>query len=413
MVVPASSVLAVLSPVLPVSATSSVSPLESVQPEASRQVRSATAEKLCICLIAPSYRVAEKVALASRAPTCHTKRMQTEQSGPRVAVIGAGVAGLSCARTLCAAGWQVTLFEASAGPGGRCATAVADGHSFDHGAQYFTVRDPELAALVAAWRRRGAVAPWQPRLWAIDGLAGHRRGAGPVEAGPERLVTVPGMASLGELLMGEVDRHNLRFLPRTTIAAVRREKFDWELFTAEGHTYIGFRFVVLALPAADAAPLLADHGKALETRANSCSFDPCWTVMLTPAQPLQLEFDAAFVNGGPLSWIADNGSKPGRPPASGWVLQAEGAWSRAHFEREPAEVADELIACFAALIDRPVVPRFVHTHRWSSAKPTPLPEPFLFDRLGIGACGDWCGGPRIEGAFVSGRALAQAVLARG
>jgi predicted NAD/FAD-dependent oxidoreductase len=37
----------------------------------------------------------------------------------------------------------------------------------------------------------------------------------------------------------------------------------------------------------------------------------------------------------------------------------------------------------------------------------------LFDpQLGIGACGDWCGGRRVEGAFLSGHALALRIIER-
>ena len=58
-----------------------------------------------------------------------------------VAVVGGGMAGVVCARTLVQAGHRVTLFEKSREFGGRMATRRTEFGGFDHGAQYFTVRD--------------------------------------------------------------------------------------------------------------------------------------------------------------------------------------------------------------------------------------------------------------------------------
>ena len=69
---------------------------------------------------------------------------------PSVAIIGAGIAGLSCADALTAEGWQVTLFDKGRKAGGRMASRrLETPHgeaSFDFGAQYFTVRDAGFAA---------------------------------------------------------------------------------------------------------------------------------------------------------------------------------------------------------------------------------------------------------------------------
>ncbi len=62
-------------------------------------------------------------------------------SGKRIAVIGAGLAGIAAARGLTDRNGQVTVFEKSRGYGGRCATKRWEGHVVDHGAQYFTMRD--------------------------------------------------------------------------------------------------------------------------------------------------------------------------------------------------------------------------------------------------------------------------------
>ena len=62
----------------------------------------------------------------------------------RAAVIGAGLAGLRVAHRLAEAGAQVRVFEKARGAGGRMSTRRTDFGAFDHGAQYFTARDPRF-----------------------------------------------------------------------------------------------------------------------------------------------------------------------------------------------------------------------------------------------------------------------------
>jgi predicted NAD/FAD-dependent oxidoreductase len=70
---------------------------------------------------------------------------------------------------------------------------------------------------------------------------------------------------------------------------------------------------------------------------------PCWTVMVQPEADFEPGFAAAFVNAGPLRWIARNDSKPGRSGAPCWVLQANAEWSAAHLE-QPASCGKQLVA---------------------------------------------------------------------
>jgi hypothetical protein len=141
---------------------------------------------------------------------------------------------------------------------------------------------------------------------------------------------------------------------------------------------------------------------------------PCWAVLLGYADRLPTDYDGAFIAETPLAWAARDASKPGRPSRETWVLQASPEWSMAHLEDEPDVVRDALVEAFTAVTGLAAASAyaFAAAHRWRYALATmQRVDPFLFEAdLGIGLCGDWCGGARVEGAFLSGRAMAERVL---
>jgi predicted NAD/FAD-dependent oxidoreductase len=128
---------------------------------------------------------------------------------------------------------------------------------------------------------------------------------------------------------------------------------------------------------------------------------------------LDIPYDGLFVSDSPLSWVARNASKPERGDVETWVLHANPDWSIEHLEREREDIVPDLLDAFwTATGVAPVAPAFAVGHRWRYAlAENPLDEDCLWDgstRLGVG--GDWCAGSRVEGAFLSGAALAGRVL---
>ncbi|MFD0531241.1 NAD(P)/FAD-dependent oxidoreductase [Kitasatospora arboriphila] len=65
-------------------------------------------------------------------------------SSPDVVVVGAGLAGLACARDLVAAGLEVAVLEASDGVGGRMRTDLVRGFRLDRGFQVFNTSYPQV-----------------------------------------------------------------------------------------------------------------------------------------------------------------------------------------------------------------------------------------------------------------------------
>ena len=310
----------------------------------------------------------------------------------QIAIVGAGMAGLSCATRLAALGHDVALFDKGRGPGGRMATrrVEADGTMlrFDHGTQYFTARDPRFVEQVARWEREGVVARWDA-------------------AGEDAWVGTPAMNAPIKAMAG---RHDIQF--GTRIEQLLRDGDGWQL-DGEGAPDRRFDAVVIALPAEQAGPLLQPHASAMGDLADTTSSAPCWTIMAAFEQRLPSEQDSIRHHGA-IGWAARNNAKPGRGSAECWVVQASPDWSRAHLEDEATAVETALLDQLADAIGAPLPPRLaISAHRWRFARSGAAGKEALWDaQQRIGVCGDWLIGPRVEAAYLSGRILAETVGGR-
>lgn len=321
---------------------------------------------------------------------------------PRVAVIGAGLAGLACAQTLQASGLEVQVFEKSRGPAGRMSTRRAEGWQCDHGAQYFTARDPAFLAEVTRWCAAGVAARWDGRIRAID-----EDGLRVPDPPPlERFVGVPGMTAPAVRLAA-----GLALRTRCEIRAVRRTSQGWQLRADEDWVDAHFDALVLAVPGPQAGALLVGQAPTLAALAASAPMRGAWALMLRYGARLPLPFDGAFVNHGPLRWVARDSSKPGRAGGETWLLHATPEWSASRLEEAPEAVADAMIAAFGVL--GAPAPEAWTAHRWRYADTAPpLEQGCAWDaQAAVGLCGDWLDAGKVEGAWLSGRKLAHSVVA--
>lgn len=331
---------------------------------------------------------------------------------PHVAVIGAGVSGLSCARQLQQAGFAVTVFEQSDVVGGRLATRRTEIGGFDYGAQYCTARSAAFTHELEDWQRASVIAPWDGMLVAQP----ERRGAVRSDT-LRRHVGVPGMSAIASHLAEGMDvRLEQRINRLERLGSGTRA--GWILKrAADPHDFEGLEItegiydvVVAAVPAALAVELLAPAQK-IGSAARQVLFAPCWSLMLGFVQPVDAPFDAAVIGGPRLNWIARDSSKPGRRAGERWVAHAGPLWSEEHRTDDPADVRTKLVKAFMEATGGTIQPVYAAVYRWHWGMPTSsLSEPFLWDsKLRLGACGDWCGGASLEQAWLSGRALAQEI----
>jgi predicted NAD/FAD-dependent oxidoreductase len=332
-------------------------------------------------------------------------------------VVGAGVSGLACARRLAAAGVPVEVLERGRGVGGRTATVRVGDVPVDSGAQYMTASDPAFDALVRRLAATGLAVPWATRLQSV---MGGRIADGPKDSGRVRWACPDGMVTLArQLAVGlTVER-------RTTVTGLTRSGDGWEVATENGPARAA-RAVVLAMP----APLLAGLSDAglsgaseLASRASGASYDPAWTLLAGYPRATPPTWRGVFPGDAEprLSFLTNDSSKrpvplTAKPGGVVLVAHASGAWSREHARADQERVRAELVEAVAGIAGRwAAEPAWARVVFWPHAQVTGVvDEPFLLtgDPAPLGACGDWCAGAKVEGAWLSGDRLGEALARR-
>ncbi|MES2511182.1 MAG: FAD-dependent oxidoreductase [Pseudomonadota bacterium] len=361
---------------------------------------------------------------AKTSATSAAARPSAPPAARHIAVIGAGIAGIACARTLVQAGHQVTVFEKSAGAGGRMATRVNEFGGFDHGAQYFTARDARFIQVLM--QTPATVRPWSANTVRILDELG-RVVASALPPKEAHWVSTPGMNALVRHWAAPLDSAQ-RLLVNTQVTRIEADKLDptrWQVQTegsgAGSRVHSGFDSIVLAIPVAQAKALLlsSQTGQGLIDAAAAVTVAPCWTLMLAFPQAIQPNlahlgphWNAARSTHHRVAWLARESSKPGRSPIERWTVQASPDWSERHIEDDDERVKAKLLKAFTEVTGIRATPAHAEVHRWRYAQTMePLGKTHLWDaRSGIGVCGDWCIGHRVEDGFISGLEMALAIL---
>jgi predicted NAD/FAD-dependent oxidoreductase len=305
---------------------------------------------------------------------------------PDCIVVGAGMAGLTAAAVLRSAGCHVTVVDKGRGYGGRLATRRIGESRFDHGAQYFTARHPAFAARVADWEREGVVRRWFE------------------EDGEPRFVAPGGMNSLARHLAQGLD---VRL--STAVTGVHRTASGWRVECEDANPLEAAGLIVTA-PAEQALRLVHPFLTEDESsQLSSIEYQPCFALMALYSGHHDLP-GPGFVRlkDGPVSWVADNRTKWASSGPSALTVHASPEFTQSHYESPQPEVAAALLAAVRSLV--PADPVEWQLHRWRYAlvqRQSALPCLCVADSLVV--AGDGFGGPRVEGAFLSGLAAGEAL----
>ncbi len=307
-------------------------------------------------------------------------------------IVGAGISGLSAARYLLQRGISVTVLDKARGVGGRMATRRIGTAIYDHGAQFFTVRDSQFEVLVDIALQNNVVTEW---------CKGFVNSFGETKSdGHSRYRGTNGMTSFPKFLADSIPVHI-----SSQVISIREEIGRWRVATKAGSRYDADA-LLLTSPVPQSLSLI-DAGKIeldmnVRTALLQIRYDPCITMMLQPTENrIPVPGGIQFTHG-PISFISDNHQK-GISPEQAVTVHASAEFSLTHWETSDEEAAALLAKECGQWISLPSEPPVIH--RWKFAKPsvlhnartiitqTPLPLAFA---------GDAFFEPRVEGAYLSG-----------
>jgi predicted NAD/FAD-dependent oxidoreductase len=318
----------------------------------------------------------------------------------KAAIVGAGLAGLSCARSLRRAGFFVEVFEQARIIGGRIATTRIGGDTFDHGAQYLTARSQEFGEYLTEISGLGYAGRWTPRA-ALNGADGDGQTS-------TWVVGTPGMASVVRPLTESV-----RISTGKRVHTLEQRDKGWHV-RFEDETSVGpFQAVAVAAPAAEAR-LLLGRIPELVAPLSRVRMVPCWALMVRVEEKILPDQDVYSDVSEVIRWVARNNTKPGRnPTGENIVIHASPAWSREAEDADPEAVAEELWSEVSHVLGLPPVrPSRMTAHLWRHGLvDQSLGETHLYSaEHKAGIAGDWCHGRLAEHAFESGDRLGRAII---
>jgi renalase len=336
-----------------------------------------------------------------------------------VAIVGAGLAGLTCANKLKQAGLKVVVLEKSRGLGGRVDTRRLHDTCVDRGLHCLEVQGEQTQLLIEQLSREGILQRWQGEFFKLYPPDDWRQGL----LYP-RYVAPQGMTAIAKFLARDLDI--LKQFRITAIAASSAS--TWQL-TGETtpNAPITAKAVVVAIPAPQATILLESLAPLLTSQflrqLASVNFNPCLTVAagygdrtaeLASHQPSwQLVKILSHPDLAKLIWDSSKRDKD----QNVLILHSTGNFAEKYLDADDLHPAGERLLASAAQLFYAWLasPQWLQVHRWRYALPkTPLTVPYLLatETMPLICCGDWCGSGDnyLENALQSGKEAANCLL---
>jgi len=311
------------------------------------------------------------------------------------------MAGLTAASALHEHGVRVVVLDKGRGVGGRMATRRFGDGVFDHGAQFFTVRDSAFDGMVQGWLSAGVASTWTTGF--LDAAGEHKVNNYPRYRG------AAGMTSIPKHMASGLD-------VRTGVRVVALEVRDecWSARLESGGT-IEADAVILTPPTPQSLALLdvGDYSLPSEPRRilEGLKYDRCLAIMALLDGPSGIgDPGGVQLRGEPVDFLADNGRK-GISPAPALTIHSGPEFALTHWDSPDDEAARLLLEAAGEWVGAGVLQTQVH--RWRFSKPQEVYEELCLSVEGENPllfAGDAFGGPKVEGAALSGRAAAERLL---
>ena len=320
----------------------------------------------------------------------------------KIAIIGAGLAGLTVANKLKEHA-QITIFEKSRGVGGRVATRRAPPFAFDHGAQFFKADTEQFKNFIKPMLAKGIIQRWDAKFVEFDHdkLINERKWS---ESHPH-YVGAPGMNAIGKYLTKDL---NVQLNKKITSI----EKNDtWTLTDQQGNKFSKFDWLITTAPAAQTTDLLPKEFKYYQD-IKSTKMIACFSLMLGFSQALNLNFDAALIRNADISWISVNSSKPKRDTNYCLLVHSSNQWAEQKLTADPRKILKHLCEQTSKIINQDVnlaQHKALHLWRFANISKQAKNKVLIDPQQQLAACGDWCIQGRVEAAFLSGFKLANAI----
>lgn len=280
--------------------------------------------------------------------------------------------------------------------------------TFDHGAQFFTVRGERFQKLVEGWIQAGAAKEWARGFPDGSGERG--------EDGHPRYRGAEGMTSIPKYLADGLDVKTGERVVEVHLG----EDGGWEVIT-ENSMATSADALMLTAPVPQSL-ILAESGgyelpEEIKSQLQEISYDPCVALMATVSETgLVPKPGGMQIKGDRLDWIGDNQPK-GISKIPSLTIHGGPAWSREHFDAPDEEVTKALLEMAGEYLGTDLAPKVVETSiaRWRYSWVTnPYPEPYLLasENPPLLFCGDSFSQPKVEGASLSGLSAADRLLGK-
>ncbi len=316
-------------------------------------------------------------------------------------IIGAGISGLLAASVLQNAGQTVLVLDKGRQVGGRMATRrlTKDNKArADHGAQFFTVREPEFQKWVDGWLEEKSAAEWCKGFSGRDGYPRYRG--------------MQGMTTMAKQMA-----QSLPVQTQTKVTNIDQDGQTWQITTESGDEFTANQ--LLLTPPVPQSLTLLDSGNVTLPSAErqaleAVQYDPCFAVMLVLNSPSSIPVPGGVqVRGEVIDWIGDNQQK-GISEQPSVTIHGSPAFTRQHLNDDRTEVGNRLVdaAQAAGYLNRDDI-ESMQVHRWMYAQPIECyPDRYLktaVNGLPIAFAGDGFRHARVEGAALSGLAAAESL----